>query len=109
VLSALRHLPANDPSVQREYADTAAALELERQERSDWTAVFRDGGVKGNRRVLYGVPFFDFCEILPDTLLTNTTRLAMGAQLMQQATGINVALFYAPTMYVSFSLRSIAC
>ncbi|KXL43979.1 hypothetical protein M433DRAFT_68828 [Acidomyces richmondensis BFW] len=77
VLSALRNLPANDPSVQLEYADTAAALELERKERSDWTGVFRDGGVKGNRRVL----------------------LAMGAQLMQQATGINVALFYAPTIF----------
>lgn len=36
--------------------------------------------------------------VLPEVPLTNMTRLAMGAQLMQQATGINVALFYAPTM-----------
>lgn len=60
VLSALRNLPANDPSVQLEYADTAAALELERKERSDWTGVFRDGGVKGNRRVLYEISYAFF-------------------------------------------------
>ena len=54
VLSALRCLPPDDDALQREYADMAAALELEREaEGSSWSDVFRDNGIKGNRRVLY--------------------------------------------------------
>ena len=53
VLCALRQLGQDDDAIQREFADMDAANELELEgEESSWMDAFKDGGIKGNRRVL---------------------------------------------------------
>lgn len=51
-LAALRGLPLEDREVLVERDDILAAIALEEKESKGWRAMFRDGGVRGNKRVL---------------------------------------------------------
>ncbi|KAF7557712.1 hypothetical protein G7Z17_g434 [Cylindrodendrum hubeiense] len=68
--------PENGEFIQGEKASISAALELEAQESSSsWFALFKDDTVKTRRRVL----------------------LAYAVMIMDQATGINLVVFYVPS------------
>jgi len=68
VLSRLRNKPITDPEVRKEADGIIEAIRIESQEEGSWMDLFRDGGIKANKR---------FC-------------LAVGIQFMQQMSGINV-------------------
>ena len=68
VLSKLRNRPITDPEVRKEADDIIEAIRIESQEEGSWMDLFRDGGIKANKR------FY----------------LALGIQFMQQMSGINV-------------------
>ena len=69
VLCRLRAKEKNDPAVQAEYEDILEAIRIESKEEGNWLDLFRDKGIKANKR------FY----------------LALGIQFMQQMTGINIA------------------
>lgn len=80
VLSKLHDKPMDDPMVQKEKNEIQYAIQLESEAEGSWMDLFRDGGCQGNRR------FY----------------LAVGAQFMQQTSGINIVSYYAPTLFQKF-------
>jgi hypothetical protein len=76
VLSKLRNLPIDHEVVQKEKNEILEAIKIESVE-GTWSDLFRDGGFAGHKR------FF----------------LAVGAQFMQQMSGINIVSYYAPTIF----------
>ncbi|KZT05688.1 general substrate transporter [Laetiporus sulphureus 93-53] len=77
VLAKLRNLPTDHEIVVREAEEIQAALDLESKEEGSWADLFKDNGVKGDKR------FY----------------LSLGIQFMQQLTGINIVTYYAPTLF----------
>ncbi|KAF8134252.1 general substrate transporter [Boletus edulis] len=78
VLAKLRGVSPDHPVVQRERAEILEAVALGAKEEGSWTDLFKDHGVRGDKR------FY----------------LALGIQFMQQMTGINIVTYYAPTLFV---------
>ncbi|KAG9309221.1 general substrate transporter [Chiua virens] len=77
VLAKLRGVSSDHPVVQHERADILDAIALEAKEEGSWLDLFRDHGIRENKR------FY----------------LAVGIQFMQQMTGINIVTYYAPTLF----------
>ena len=68
VLANLRGVSSDHPVVQRERAEILDAIALEAKEEGSWSDLFKDHGIRGNKR------FY----------------LALGIQFMQQMTGTSV-------------------
>ncbi|KAK0705880.1 general substrate transporter [Lasiosphaeria miniovina] len=79
VLARLRGKLEDDEGIRREMAEIQDAIARESKERAAWADLFRSHGVKADKR-LY---------------------LAVGIQLMQQASGINIITYYAPTLFTA--------
>ncbi|KAG8214247.1 putative sugar transporter STL1 [Butyriboletus roseoflavus] len=77
VLAKLRGVSSDHPAVQHERAEILDAISLEAKEKGSWSDLFKDHGIRGNKR------FY----------------LALGIQFMQQMTGINIVTYYAPTLF----------
>ncbi|KAH0828152.1 putative sugar transporter [Lanmaoa asiatica] len=77
VLAKLRGVSSDHPVVQHERAEILNAIALEAKEKGSWSDLFKDHGIRGNKR------FY----------------LALGIQFMQQMTGINIVTYYAPTLF----------
>lgn len=77
MLSRLRNRSIDDPIVQKEKQEILRAVQLEAEEEGTWMDLLRDGGCACRNR------FF----------------LAVGAQFMQQTSGINIVSYYAPTLF----------
>lgn len=50
VLAKLRNRPMDDPSVRAEVKDILEAIEIESKEEGSWMDLFRDGGIRANKR-----------------------------------------------------------
>ncbi|TFK49224.1 putative sugar transporter [Heliocybe sulcata] len=74
VLSSLRNLPPSSDLVSSEFQDIQAAIALERTSTGSWKDVFSDGGIMGWQRTL----------------------IACTVQTIQQLTGTNMIVYYAP-------------
>jgi len=84
VLSKLRNRPITDSEVRKEADDIIEAIRIESQEEGSWMDLFRDGGIKANKR------FY----------------LALGIQFMQQMSGINVChILHRFTQYTTNKRR----
>ncbi|KAM7211210.1 general substrate transporter [Rhypophila decipiens] len=79
VLARLRGKEADDRDVKKEMKDIVDAIRLEKGQEGTWGSLFRSNGVKADKR------FY----------------LAVGIQLMQQLSGINIVTYFAPTLYTS--------
>ncbi|KAH0825910.1 putative sugar transporter [Lanmaoa asiatica] len=77
VLAKLRGVSSDHPVVQHERAEILNAIALEAKEKGSWSNLFKDHGIRGNKR------FY----------------LALGIQFMQQMTGINIVTYYAPALF----------
>ncbi|KAA8568918.1 hypothetical protein EYC84_007895 [Monilinia fructicola] len=80
VLARLRGTSIDDLAVQKEKDEIMGAIMMiEEKEEGTWGDLFRDNGIKANKR------FY----------------LALGIQFMQQLSGINIITYYAPTLFKS--------
>ncbi|APA11343.1 hypothetical protein SS1G_11591 [Sclerotinia sclerotiorum 1980 UF-70] len=79
VLASLRGVGVDDVRVQKEKEEIMGAIMIEEKEEGTWGDLFRDNGIKANKR------FY----------------LALGIQFMQQMSGINIVTYYAPTLFQS--------
>lgn len=79
VLARLRGKMIEDGQVQREMKAIVDAIRREKREEGTWGSLFRSNGVGADKR------FY----------------LAVGIQLMQQLSGINIVTYFAPTLYTT--------
>ncbi|CAD6443796.1 f6ac02ca-40e5-4c42-9e60-8bdab14ebe0d [Sclerotinia trifoliorum] len=77
VLASLKGVGIDDVGVQKEKEEIMGAIMIEEKEEGTWGDLFRDNGIKANKR------FY----------------LALGIQFMQQMSGINIVTYYAPTLF----------
>lgn len=86
--------------IQAEKHSINTALELESQESSaSWMSLFQDDAVKTRRRILLAYAVMVFHQHLEFLLPADFT------QIMDQATGINLVVFYVPCEYFALVAR----
>ncbi|KAM7208205.1 General substrate transporter [Naviculisporaceae sp. PSN 640] len=79
VLARLRGKSVEDRQVQKEMKSIVDAIRLEKTAEGSWSSLFKSNGVSADKR------FY----------------LAVGIQLMQQLSGINIVTYFAPTLYTT--------
>ncbi|KAF8436605.1 major facilitator superfamily domain-containing protein [Boletus edulis BED1] len=96
VLAKLRGVSSDHPVVQQERTEILDAIAIEAKEESSWSDLFKDHGIRGNKRfyLALGIQFMQQMTGASATIRDQTVFKIVSCRL-----GINIVTYYAPTLF----------